>query len=60
MHHLIEVCIEPLGELLVERGVINHEQLNIAIEHKKKNPQYLLGEVLVELKFATERDISIF
>ena len=47
-----------LGELLVERGVINHEQLNISIEHQKKNPGILLGEVLVELKFATERDIA--
>jgi len=47
-----------LGELLVERGVINHEQLNISIEHQKKHPDYLLGEVLVELKFATEKDIA--
>ena len=42
----------------MERGVINHEQLNISIEHQKKNPGILLGEVLVELKFATERDIA--
>ena len=45
-----------LGELLIERGVINHEQLNISIEHQKKNPSQLLGEILVELKFATEKD----
>ena len=47
-----------LGELLIERGVINHEQLNISIEHQKKHPDHLLGEVLVELKFATEKDIA--
>ena len=47
-----------LGEVLVERGVINHEQLNISIEYQKKNPEKLLGEVLVELKFATEKDIA--
>jgi len=47
-----------LGELLVERGVINHEQLNISIEHQKKHPDLLIGEVLVELKFATEKDIA--
>ena len=47
-----------LGELLVERGVINHEQLNISIEHQKKHPDNLLGEILVELKFATEKDIA--
>lgn len=47
-----------LGEVLVERGVINHEQLNISIEHQKSHPDQLLGEVLVELKFATEKDIA--
>jgi len=47
-----------LGELLIERGVINHEQLNISIEHQKKHPDRLLGELLVELKFATEKDIA--
>jgi len=47
-----------LGELLVERGVVNHEQLNISIEHQKKHPDHLLGEILVELKFATEKDIA--
>ena len=47
-----------LGELLVERGVINHEQLNISIEFQKKHPDHLLGEALVELKFATEKDIA--
>lgn len=47
-----------LGSLLVERGVINREQLNIAIEHQKKQTGLLLGEILVDLKFATERDIA--
>ena len=47
-----------LGELLVERGIINHEQLNISIEHQKSHSGHLLGEVLVELKFATEKDIA--
>lgn len=46
-----------LGELLVERGVINADQLKVAIEHQKKN-KGLMGEVLVELKFATEKDIA--
>ncbi len=46
-----------LGELLVERGVITADQLKTAIEHQKKN-RGLIGEVLVELKFATEKDIA--
>ena len=58
MKHFEKATNKHLGELLVERGVINHEQLNISIEHQKKNPGHLLGEVLVELKFATEKDIA--
>ena len=58
MKHFKKATNKHLGELLVERGVINHEQLNISIEHQKKNPGPLLGEVLVELKFATEKDIA--
>lgn len=48
---------KQLGELLVERGVISHEQLNIAIGTQKEKGG-LLGEVLVELNFATETDIA--
>ena len=58
MKHFKKATNKHLGELLVERGVINHEQLNISIEHQKRNPGHLLGEVLVELKFATEKDIA--
>ena len=58
MKHFKKATNKHLGELLVERGVINHEQLNISIEHQKKNSGHLLGEVLVELKFATEKDIA--
>ena len=46
-----------LGELLVERGVLNHEQISLAIKDQKENGG-LLGEVLVRLKFATEKDIA--
>jgi len=58
MKHFKKATNKHLGELLIERGVINHEQLNISLEHQKKNPDYLIGEVLVELKFATEKDIA--
>lgn len=46
-----------LGELLIERGVINNDQLNTALKHQK-DTGLLLGESLVELKFATEKDIA--
>ena len=58
MKHFKKATSKHLGELLVERGVISHEQLTISLDHQKKNSGHLLGEVLVELKFATEKDIA--
>lgn len=57
MKHFKKAINKHLGELLIERGVINHDQLNIAIA-KQKEMGGLLGEVLVDLKFATEKDIA--
>ena len=48
---------KQLGELLVERGIITQDQLKVAIEQQKKQGG-LLGEVLVDLRFATETDIA--
>ena len=57
MKHFKRTSHKQLGELLVERGVINHEQLQIALDYQKEHGR-LFGEVLVELKFATEKDIA--
>ncbi|MDP2653783.1 MAG: hypothetical protein Q8Q08_07100 [Candidatus Omnitrophota bacterium] len=46
-----------LGELLVERGVIDRQQVAMAIAYQSEKGG-LLGEILVELKFATEEDIA--
>lgn len=46
-----------LGELLIERGVINREQLAMALAYQKEKGG-LFGERLVDLKFATEEDIA--
>jgi len=46
-----------LGELLIERGIITNEQIKIALEYQKKHGG-LVGDILVKLKFATERDIA--
>ncbi len=48
---------KQLGELLVERGVINQEQIVMAMAHQKEHGG-LFGAILVELKFATEEDIA--
>ena len=46
-----------LGELLVERGVADKDQLSMGLAYQKEKGG-LFGEVLVELKFATEEDIA--
>ena len=48
---------KQLGELLVEKGVINSEQVAMAIVYQKEHGG-LFGEVLVALNFATEDDIT--
>ena len=57
MKHFKKTTNKHLGELLIERGIINRDQLNLAID-KQKERGGLLGEVLVDLKFATEKDIA--
>ena len=46
-----------LGELLVERGIIDREQVAMAMAYQNDKGG-LFGEILVELKFATEEDIA--
>jgi type IV pilus assembly protein PilB len=48
---------KQLGELLVEYGIINHQQLEQALSIQKEKGG-LIGEVLVELGFAKEADIA--
>jgi type IV pilus assembly protein PilB len=48
---------KQLGELLIERGVINRDQLDTVIEEQKKVGG-LIGELLVSMNFATEKDIA--
>lgn len=48
---------KQLGELLVEMGVINREQVAMAVAYQKEHGG-LFGEILVKLRFATEEDIT--
>ena len=57
MAHFKKITNKQLGELLIERGVINREELNMALAYQQEKGG-LIGEVLVELKFATEEDIA--
>ena len=52
-----KIVNKQLGELLIERGVINQHQLDKALDVQKEKGG-LIGEVLVELGFAEEEDIT--
>lgn len=54
---LRKIINKQLGELLIERGIINSRQLNEALMLQQEKGG-LIGEVLVELGFAKEEDIA--
>jgi len=47
---------KPIGQLLLEKGLITHEQLEHALNEQQKS-NGLLGRILVDLGFVTEADI---
>ena len=50
---------KPLGQLLKEKGLIKPEQLKRALdEQRRSNHQKLLGEILIEMRFCTEDQIT--
>lgn len=49
---------EPLGEILIKRGLIKPDQLAQALEIQKKEPG-LIGEILLRLGFINETDIVV-
>jgi len=48
---------KPLGELLLERGLINQSQLDQSLDLQREKGG-LTGEILVELGFVKEDDIA--
>jgi len=48
---------KQLGELLLERGVINKKQLDHALQVQKEK-KGLLGQILVALGYASEEEIA--
>src|SRR4051812_6394691 len=50
---------KPLGQLLMEKGLIKPEQLERALdEQRRSNHQKLLGEILIEMHFCSEDQIT--
>ena len=54
---LRKIINKQLGELLIERGIINDQQLGKALDLQKEKGG-LIGELLVELGFVKEEDIA--
>ena len=54
---LRKIINKQLGELLIERGIINDQQLEKALVVQRERGG-LIGELLVELGFAKEEDIA--
>ena len=48
---------KQLGELLLERGIINQGQLDQALDRQREKGG-LIGEILVEMGFTREEDIA--
>lgn len=57
MSPLKRITTKQLGELLIERGIIDRKKLEKALLIQKEKGG-LIGEVLVELGFAKEEDIA--
>jgi type IV pilus assembly protein PilB len=50
---------KPLGQFLVDRGILLPEQIERALEEQRRsNHQKLLGEILVEMRFCTEDQVT--
>jgi len=47
-----------IGQILLDAGVITAEQLEMALELQKSNPQQHLGSLLAELGFASDEAIA--
>ncbi|MFZ2357281.1 MAG: PilZ domain-containing protein [Candidatus Omnitrophota bacterium] len=54
----LRIVTKSMGKMLIERHIINEEQLNQALEEFKKKGGYL-SQHLIALGFATEQDIAV-
>jgi hypothetical protein len=48
----------PLGENLINKGLITQEELDKALARQKNNPSERLGEILVKLGIVTKDQIE--
>lgn len=48
----------PIGQYLLEKGLINEEQLAEVLERKKQDKNKLFGEIVVELGYVSENEFA--
>jgi len=52
------IITKRIGEVLLERGVINHKGLEKALAHQKEHGG-LMGQILIQLGLVTEEEIAL-
>lgn len=60
MHNLSVYTLKPLGEQLLESGLLTEEQLKQALALQKQDPERLLGHILVESRFLSQTEFDQF
>ena len=52
------IITKRIGEVLLERGLINHKELETALAHQKEHGG-LTGQILIHLGFITEQEVAL-
>ena len=52
------IITKRIGEVLLERGLINHKELEQALAYQKEHGG-LMGQVLIHLGFITEQEVAL-
>lgn len=60
MQNMSVLTLKPLGQQLVETGLLTEQQLESALEIQAKHTDKLLGQVLIEQEFLTEHEFEQF
>jgi type IV pilus assembly protein PilB len=55
---MADITTKKIGDILIERGVITHEQLKEALAEQKMNPVSKIGEILVKRGFVSREDVE--
>ena len=52
------IITKRIGEVLLERGLINHKELEKALAHQKEHGG-LMGQILIHFGFITEQEVAL-